>query len=99
MKYERVYHTDDEYDYPDDPKVIKEATGVLIFSIIGGPCLLIMIMLLVIHADTIEIWMNNITTGAISFLFNSPKTTGFIISLLFTGAFYLAVRFVKKRIG
>lgn len=92
MRTKKIYNPNDEFGYPDDHKLAREATAVVIFCIFAGPAVLTSIMLIAIHAEAIDAFMKSVVV----FLYWHPFFT-FTLVFYFTVAFgYIAMNKLLK---
>jgi len=87
MKRERIISTD-ELDLPDDPDTTRMATAVVIFCIFAGPTVLTSVMLIAIHAEAIEVFMNKVAV----FLYRHPFFTFTLVLYFVVALGYAAIK-------
>jgi hypothetical protein len=92
MKYEKVISTD-ELELPDDPDTTRMATAVVVFCIFAGPTVLTSIMLIAIHAEAIEVFMNNVAV----FLYRHPFFTFTLVLYFGVALVYAAIKKLLNR--
>ncbi len=82
MKSQKIYNTDDQYDYPDDPRFTREASLVVICSAAFSLLFVLSVFFLVGNADKIDDLFNKLAVFA---YYNPVWVIWFGSSALITG--------------
>ncbi len=82
MKSQKIYNTDDQYDYPDDPRFTREASLVVICSAAFSLLFVLSVFFVVGNADKIDDVSNQLAI----FMYHNPALIIWLcVSALITG--------------